>query len=197
MKNIDLNIFKNIHTGLHPAKGRVLIAEPFLEGPYFSRSIILLTEHTKEGSIGFVLNKATDIYPDEIIEDLLNFRGELFVGGPVASNTLHFIHTLGKLIPGSKKITSSIYWGGSFEDVKELINEGTASRSSVRFFAGYSGWAPGQLEHEIAEKSWIVASLEDAMIMDVQSENLWRDSLSKLGSKYKTWTNFPSNPTYN
>ncbi|GAO31148.1 YqgE/AlgH family protein [Geofilum rubicundum] len=197
MKHIDLNIFQATHRSVLPQKGRILIAEPFLQGPYFARSIILLTEHGPEGSVGFVINKSTDVYPDEVIEDLFNFRGELFIGGPVSSNTLHFLHTLGDLVPGSIQITPTIYWGGDFEHIKKLINDGKADSKAVRFFAGYSGWSPGQLESEIAEKSWIVTSLDDYQIMRADSSSIWQESLEGLGDVYKTWSNFPSNPAFN
>ncbi|TCO07088.1 YqgE/AlgH family protein [Natronoflexus pectinivorans] len=197
MRNIDLNIFQATNSKLHPEKGRILIAEPFLQGPYFARSIILITEHSEEGTVGFVINKSTDVYPDEVIDDLFNFSGELFIGGPVSSNTLHYLHTLGDLVPGSIKITPSIYWGGDFEQIKKLINKGMATNESVRFFAGYSGWSPGQLEHEISEKSWIVSTLDDKQIMVPDTSNIWKETMENLGDVYRTWSNFPSNPAFN
>lgn len=197
MRRIDLNIFQATHRLVHPEKGRVLIAEPFLQGPYFARSIILLTEHGSDGSVGFVLNKSTEVYPDEVIDDLFNFSGELFIGGPVSSNTLHFLHTLGHLVPGSIQITPSIYWGGDFEKIKELINKGKADSKCVRFFAGYAGWSPGQLDAEIADKSWIVSSLDDKEIMNPETSTIWKESLESLGDVYKTWSNFPTNPAFN
>ena len=197
MKHIDLNIFQATHRSVLPQKGRILIAEPFLQGPYFARSVILLTEYGSEGSVGFVINKSTDVYPDEVIEDLFNFRGELFIGGPVSSNTLHFLHTLGDLVPGSIQITPTISWGGDFEKIKKLINEGKADSRSVRFFAGYSGWSPGQLECEIAENSWIVTSLDDYQIMRSDTSSIWQKTLESLGDIYKTWSNFPTNPAFN
>lgn len=197
MKKIDLNIFKGVRPKFHPEKGRILIAEPFLQGPYFARSLILLTEYSEEGAVGFVLNKATDVYPDEVIDDLFNFNGELFIGGPVSSNSLHFLHTLGDQIPGAMKITNTIYWGGDFEQIKKLINEGKADNKSVRFFAGYSGWTAGQLESEIAEDSWIVTNLNDHQIMTGDVESIWKESLKGVGNLYKTWSNFPSDPTFN
>ncbi len=197
MRNIDLNIFHGTKAKMHPERGKILIAEPFLQGPYFARSIVLLTEHGKEGSVGFVINKSTDVYPDEVIEDLFNFSGELFIGGPVSSNTLHYIHTLGHLVPGSIKITSSIFWGGDFDKLKKLINKGVATNESVRFFAGYSGWSPGQLEYEIAENSWIVSSIDDQKIMSTDVSMIWKESLEHMGDVYRTWSNFPANPTFN
>lgn len=197
MKNIDFNIFETIQPHQYPERGRILIAEPFLQGPYFSRSIILLTEHNEEGSIGFVLNKATDVYPDEVIDDLFNFNGELYIGGPVASNSLHFLHTLGEQIPGAVKVTDTIYWGGDFEVIKNIINSGKANAKSVRFFAGYSGWSPGQLEVEIAEKSWVVSSLNDQLIMNCDAEDIWKESLKSVKNLHNAWSNLPSDPSSN
>lgn len=198
MKSIDFNIFNGVKPKVKLGKGSILIAEPFLQGPYFSRSIVFLTEYGKDGSVGFVLNKSSDAYPDEVIEDLFNFKGELFIGGPVASNTLHFLHTLGDKVPGAVKVTEQIYWGGDFQRIKDLINIGKADEKSVKFFAGYSGWSPGQLENEIAENSWIVSKIDDRTVMENQIDNFWTDMLNGLGDDvYKTWSNFPTNPTFN
>jgi putative transcriptional regulator len=197
MKKLNFNIFEASRPILKPAKGRILIAEPFLQGPYFNRSIIFLTEHSKNGSMGFVLNKSSDVYPDEVIEDLFSFKGELFIGGPVANNTLHFLHTAGTLIPGSIQITDSIYWGGDFERIKNLINIGQIDENAIKFFAGYSGWSAGQLEREIEEQSWIVSNIDDCAVMSNHIDNIWKESMESLGDIFKSWTNFPSNPVFN
>jgi len=197
MKSLDFDIFKTTQPKLKPAKGRILIAEPFLQGPYFSRSIVFLTECGDEGAVGFVLNKSSELYPDEVIEDLFNFKGELYVGGPVSANTLHFLHTLGDKVPNSVQVTETLYWGGDFEVIKELVNAGEADHTQVKFFAGYSGWSPGQLEGEIEENSWIVADAEDEVIMNYDVQDVWKYIMEGLGDVFKAWTNFPENPSYN
>ncbi len=197
MDNMNFDIFQARKKPLNPSKGRILIAEPFLQGVYFSRSIILITDYGKEGAIGFVLNKSSEMYPDEVIEDLYNFRGELYLGGPVASDTLHFIHTLGTKIPGAVHVSGNIYWGGDFEVIKEMINSGQANSETVKFFAGYSGWSAGQLEQEIKEKSWVVSRLDQDIVFEQNIASIWRKSMSDLGDVYKTWSNFPLNPVYN
>ncbi|TLX76097.1 YqgE/AlgH family protein [Labilibacter sediminis] len=197
MKQLDFNIFEAHLPKIKPAKGRILIADPFLKGPYFGRSIVLITEHGTQGAVGFVLNKSSNIYPDEVIDDLLSFKGELYIGGPVSSDTLHFIHTLGRKIPGAVKITDTIYWGGDFDKIKELINKNQASYEQVKFFAGYSGWSPGQLEEEIDDNSWIVTDIDDTMIMSDNVDNIWKTSMQSLGDVYKTWSRFPEDPSYN
>ena len=123
MKSLNLNIFEAADSQLSPRKGRILIAEPFLEEPFFKRSIVYLTDFNKNGAVGLVLNKSSEIYPDEIIDDLFNFKGKLFIGGPVDANTLHFIHTLGNKISGSVQVSESIWWGGDFEQIKKLIKQ--------------------------------------------------------------------------
>ncbi len=197
MRELDFNIFEAKLPRIKPSKGKILIADPFLKGPYFGRSIVLLTEHGSQGAVGFVLNKSSNVYPDEVIDDLLSFKGELFIGGPVSSDTLHFIHTLGRKIPGSVKITDNIYWGGDFDTLKELINNNEASYKQVKFFAGYSGWSPNQLEDEIDENSWIVTKIDDEMIMNDDIEDIWKNSMKSLGDVYKTWSDFPEDPAYN
>ncbi len=197
MKSLKLNIFEVKGDTLKPEKGKVLIAEPFLQGPYFGRSIVFLTEHGKDGAVGFVLNKPSDLYLDEIIEDLYSFKGELFIGGPVHSDTLHFLHSLGDLVPGSIKVSDKLYWGGNFDVIKELINEKKIDSRSIKFFVGYSGWSPEQLENEIAEKSWIVSSIPDDIVMSYEIDNIWNETMVSLGDVYKTWSNFPQNPSFN
>ncbi len=197
MRKLDFNIFKASLPKLAPAKGRILIADPFLKGPYFGRSIILLTEYGQQGAVGFVLNKTNNLYPDEVIEELLSFKGELYIGGPVASDTLHFIHTLADKVPGSVRITDTIWWGGDFEILKKLINNHEANYEQVKFFAGYSGWSPNQLEGEIEENSWIVTEIDDGMIMSNNADDIWKKSMESLGDVYKTWSGFPEDPSFN
>ncbi len=197
MGKLDFNIFKASLPKLAPAKGRILIADPFLRGPYFGRSIILLTEYGAQGAVGFVLNKTNNLYPDEVIEELLSFKGELHIGGPVASDTLHFIHTLGDKVPGSARITDTIWWGGDFEVLKSLLNNHEANFEQVKFFAGYSGWSPSQLEGESDENSWIVTEIDDSMIMSNNVDDIWKKSMESLGDVYKTWSGFPEDPSFN
>ncbi len=197
MRQLDFNIFDTDIPVIQPSKGKILIAEPFLKGPYFGRSIVLLTEFGEQGAVGFVLNKPSNVYPDEVIDDILSFKGELYIGGPVASDTLHFIHTLGDKLPGSVRVTENIYWGGDFDTLKNLINSDIATYKQVKFFAGYSGWSPGQLEGEIKERSWIVTEVKDAVIMDDNIDNIWEQILNGLGGVFKTWTKFPNDPNQN
>jgi putative transcriptional regulator len=194
---IDFDFFSIEPGDREPKQGRVLISEPFLSDSYFKRSIVFLTEHNEEGTVGFVLNKPVNIPVNEILDDFPDLETEISIGGPVGTNTVHYIHTLGNIIPKSVRVYKEIFWGGDFEVLKGLIKSGKIRKNQVRFFVGYSGWRPKQLENEIKENSWVITEMDPSIIMENRSENIWKETLKKLGRKYKLWTNFPENPGMN
>ncbi len=195
---MDLNIdFFEIKNDRVASKGLVLISEPFLSDSYFKRSVVFLTELSDEGSVGFVLNKPVDLKLQEVINDFPPFEAVISIGGPVNTNTVHYLHTLGDKIPDSVHVKDNIYWGGSFDVVKELIDSGDLSSNDIRFFLGYSGWSPNQLEDELSENAWLIAELSNDLIMNGVEANIWVDILKKMKNKYKVWANFPENPGMN
>ena len=194
--NINYDFFET-DNDLVPQKGRVLISEPFLLDNYFKRSIILLTEHNEEGSVGFVLNKPINIKVHEVIENFPRFNSIVSLGGPVNTNSLHFIHTLGDIIPDSVKVIHNIYWGGDFNVVERLIKSDNISNDQIRFFLGYSGWHANQLENELAENAWIISEIPPEEIMAPMNKHFWNRTLKKMGKKYEMWSNFPENPQMN
>ena len=195
--DLDYNFFKIDGKQYSPKQGRVLISEPFLNDSYFKRSIVLLTEHNDEGTVGFVLNKPVDLSVNEVLKDFPVMEANVSIGGPVGTNTIHYLHTLGQEIPNSVHVLGDIYWGGDFETLKLLVEAGKIGDKQVRFFVGYSGWKPKQLENEISENSWIVAELDPGMIMNKRSFDSWKDVLKQLGEEYKIWINSPDSPTLN
>jgi putative transcriptional regulator len=193
---LDFDFLNIEHENLAPKQGRILISEPLLSDTYFKRSVVLLTEHSDKGAVGFVLNKPVDLPLSEVLADFPEFNSQVYIGGPVAKDTIHFLHTLGELVPNSVHVMDDIYWGGDFESLKELINEGIVEPSQVRFFLGYSGWSPNQLETEIEENAWLVTRVESEKIMSADKD-IWKKTLDELGKKYKVWSNFPENPAMN
>ncbi|PKQ61085.1 YqgE/AlgH family protein [Labilibaculum manganireducens] len=182
---------------INPEKGKVLIAEPFLEGRYFKRSLVLLVECNQNGAVGFVLNKPINLTIDEVLINIAHFEGEVFIGGPVDTNRIYFLHTIPDLIPDSIHVFENLYWGGDFVILKNLIEQKVVRPDQVRFFAGYSGWSIGQLSDEINENSWLVSQLGVQEIMNCNNERLWAQSLRRMGGRYKMWSNFPENPGMN
>ena len=104
-------------------KGKLLIAEPsILNDDSFNRSIILLTEHNEESSIGFILNKPLNYTIKDLIPEI-NCSFKIYQGGPVEQDNLYFIHKIPELIPDSMPVSDKIYWGGNFESLKNLLQQ--------------------------------------------------------------------------
>jgi putative transcriptional regulator len=195
--NLNIDLFKIEGVTLAPQRGRILVAEPFLNDSYFKRSVVLLTEHTTEGTVGFVLNKPVEISVADILDGFPDFGANVTLGGPVQTNTVHYLHTLGELIPNSVEVVQGVFWGGDFDAVKNLILAGRIGIRDIRFFIGYSGWRAKQLEEELEQNAWVVTDINPSHIMQVLDQNSWQKVLESLGSKYRIWINTPENPGLN
>lgn len=191
-----LENFKNISN--QPAeRGKILIAEPFLDDEYFKRSVIILCEHNEEGSFGFILNNIMNIDLSELIEEDFAYGFNVGLGGPVQTSNLYYLHTLGNDIEGSSEVIQGLYMGGEFEVVKEKIASGDLNKDNILFYLGYSGWSENQLEEELEKDSWVVSDIETDVILNTPSNQLWRKCLTDLGGRFKIMSNFPDNPQLN
>jgi putative transcriptional regulator len=188
--------FFKIKNSLMPEKGKVLISEPLMKDFYFSQAIILLAEYNEEGTIGFVINHPVKLKMQDLFPDFPAFKSRISLGGPVSTNSIQYIYRNLEPLPGSLTILPGLHWGGDFELLKENIALGTLVPKDILFFLGYSGWAPDQLEEEIAENNWVVADLSVAELLSAGRKS-YSQTLEKLGSKYKAWANFPIIPEMN
>lgn len=193
------NIFKITHNNLYPAPGSILISEPALQDMYFQRSVVLLVEHNAKGSMGFVLNKKTDLNVNTFFPDFEDCPVmPIYLGGPVSPNRLFFIHTLGEaLIPDTMKISEGLYFDGDFDFLKKYILSGHSIEGKVKFFLGYSGWTEGQLGKEIDGDSWVVSKANRESVIPADGDSYWKHSLACLGQRYRTWINYPKDPLLN
>lgn len=178
--------------------GKLLYAEPTLNNDInFNRSVVLLVEENKLGTVGFILNKKT-IYSTIDLVPELNQNFIIYNGGPVEKDNLYFIHNIPELINNSIKITDTLYWGGDFSSVVRLINEKKIDKSQIKFFLGYSGWNSNQLNEEIEEKAWIIENANEIENLALNTKkNIWKSKLISLGGEYLIWSNSPENPQHN
>lgn len=180
-----------------PEKGKILISEPFLPDTFFNRTIVYLADHTPEGSVGFILNKKLEIKVCDAISGFDTWEEFLSMGGPVAPDTLHYLHKLGDLIPKSVLVDEKIFWGGEIDFIRDLIKKGKINSSQIRFFLGYSGWSAGQLERELKENSWVIAKVKTDIVLNDPVANNWKKVLRSLNNKYRIWADFPESPDMN
>ncbi|MBT8274102.1 MAG: YqgE/AlgH family protein [Bacteroidia bacterium] len=181
-----------------PKKGNLLIAEPSILGDFsFNRSVILLADHTEEGSIGFILNKPLEYTLNDLIPEVSAEFG-VYNGGPVEQDNLYFIHTAPEIIPNSIEISEGIYWGGDFNTVINAINTTEITENDVRFFLGYSGWDADQLNDELSSNSWILSeNIYKSSIIKKINTTFWKEKMLELGGEYSIWSNAPEDPSFN
>ncbi|MBK0383944.1 YqgE/AlgH family protein [Pedobacter sp. SD-b] len=181
-----------------PTKGSLLISEPFMIDPNFKRAVILITEHSLEGSVGYILNQKSDFVLKDIIPDCWDADFQVYYGGPVATDTLHFIHNCPDRVPNGLDLGNGLFWGGDFEPLKTHINNYNIKDDEIKFFIGYSGWSKDQLDDELALNSWMVSKKYNSeMIFDEDAYDLWKEAVVNMGVKYAHIVNFPNDPALN
>lgn len=177
--------------------GSILLAEPFMVDPNFKRTAVLLCEHSEDGSIGFVLNKKLDVSLNELLSDFPEFDTMVYFGGPVQTDTIHYIHNVGDLLDESRKIADGVWWGGNFETLKVLIQTELIKPENIRFFIGYSGWSEEQLEEEMESGSWVTADMHPNYVFKSRPDSLWSQIMSNKGDLFTVIANMPDSVTYN
>lgn len=160
-------------------KGQLLIAAPQL-ADYFRRSVVLVLEHNEDGAMGVVLNRPTETPVAEAVPDLADLAGEdslVHAGGPVNPDTVIAL--------------------GDVDGKPELLgpDDTELEPRRLRVFAGYAGWAPGQLDGELEEEAWIT---EPADPDDPFAEgDLWPEVLQRKGGGYALLATMPPDPRLN
>lgn len=182
---------------IEPTKGDLLISEPYLPDPNFERTVIYLCEHDDNGTFGFVLNKKAQVRLSDVVDEV-SFEADIFIGGPVQQDTLHYLHRDIELAASSLVVLNDIFWGGNYDLLLKKLNTKSILEKDIRFFLGYSGWAPGQLMDELKAKSWIVLKgASQEMIFDWNNQELWKECLKTMGGKFRLMSNYPKDPRMN
>ena len=164
--------------------GKLLTAHPLLNDGFFNRSVIYITNHGDDESVGLILNFKTNYKLRDFRPELDNGNFPIYEGGPVSKNQLFFLHTLGKDLAGSLPIKNNIYFGGDYNELLFLINHGKVTQQQVRFFVGYCGWGAMQIEDEIKRKSWLVNSPKKINFNDDETD-LWSNKLEEVKKSLK------------
>jgi putative transcriptional regulator len=176
-------------------KGHLLIAGPALVDPNFRRTVVLVGEHSEEGALGVVLNRASETTVDEAVPELtalVEGMEHVHVGGPVQPSAIVVLADFVEPDRAGALVLDSVGFLPAEVDPDEL---GELRRARV--FAGYAGWGPGQLDGELAEGSWIVEPALPEDVFTVEPEELWSDVLRRKGGPFGVLAQMPVDPSLN
>ena len=201
MNEWDQDIFHLNDEQPQPERGSLLVAKPTVGDFFFKRALVLIVDPDEgEGAMGVVVNhymgyNLRDILPDiETVEEI-----PLFLGGPVGTQMLFYMHTLGPdVIPEAVDVGGGVYFGGHFDAVKRYIELGAPVEGRIKFIVGYSGWAKDQIACEIERQDWAVLNnCGIDLVMGDGDDDQWRKAVSQFGDRYRMWLNMPQDPSNN
>ena len=182
----------------HLEKGTFLIATPDVESGIFFRCVLLLCEHSPNGSFGIIINKNLELeLPEEILslDQLNNPRVSIRAGGPVQTNQMMLLHS-STSIPGQTiEICKEVYLGGDLQFLQEAIAD--PNGPNLRLCFGYAGWQAGQLEREFLDGGWFIYPASSKHIFETPPEKLWQVLLQELGGRYATLSMIPEDLSVN
>lgn len=163
-----------------PAQGVLLVARRDMPDPYFAESVVLLVRHSEEGSLGIIINRPMG-FPLSQAAPEYEKHGEqaLYWGGPVLWNYLTYLGRTDPMPEDVMFVIDGMFFGGDVTLLEDLLGRDSAAKD-LRVFAGHAGWAPGQLESELARKDWYLVSLNAEMVFTTAPEALWPTIIAKL-----------------
>jgi putative transcriptional regulator len=176
---------------------RLLVATPLIADPTFERTVVLLLAHGPDGAFGIVLNRPSDTAVDEVAPAWSGHAaapGVLFLGGPVGRDSLV---ALGRSGAVGVRSEARIIGDCAAVYLEALPGEGGPEWDRIRMFAGSAGWAPRQLEDELAEGAWWVVDAEPADVTDSDPDRLWSRVLRRQRGEVAWFANHPEDPSAN
>jgi putative transcriptional regulator len=159
--------------------------------PNFQRSVVLICEHNDVGTTGFMLNRLLDTRIHKLVPDFPESKAAVYVGGPVATDSLHYLHNVGEMLEGSVEVCPGVYWGGNFETLKFLMSNGVIKDENIKFFVGYSGWSEGQLEEEMEDPAWLLSEMDANYLFKTKAYVLWQTVMKDKGDTFTVIAQLP------
>lgn len=187
-------------------QGTLLIAGPRLVDPNFRRTVVLLCEHNDEGSLGLVLNRPIDAPLGKVFPQFASIArdpGYVYCGGPVDNTRMLALQRLCEDDAGIESWRADpsdqvhVRLVADVEGALTAIEEGTSDPGQFRFYLGYAGWGPGQLDQELGEDSWVVRPADVELVFHDHPERTWSSALQQLGGVYRLYAQMPLDPGLN
>lgn len=166
-------------------KSILLVARKNLPDPFFRDSVVLITQSAGGPPIGVIVNRPTEVPLSRVFPDIERLRSRderLFFGGPVMREQLVAVFRAAIPPKAATEVLDGVFMSSSRELVLELLGRENPVEG-LRVFAGHAGWAPGQLESEVARGDWHLATADARMVFEVKPERLWQELERRASAK--------------
>lgn len=165
-------------------KGQLLLACKNMKDPNFFKTVVLLVEHNKEGTMGFILNHPTSLTVAEVLANHFELPEDhelVYRGGPVETSALFVLHNSPYLDMTEKPVLPGVFIGSSNEIFEKVVLSSVNNNEEIsyRVFLGCSGWGPGQLNSEINRGDWLVVPSNGKNIFEKDACELWDEEMEK------------------
>ena len=177
-------------------KGKILISTPDISGDIFSRSVVLIIDHTEDGAFGLILNKKNSKMSNRF-KNFFDFDIEVYDGGPVENDKVFFIIKGKKVTENFTAINDEYYLTEDIELIINAVWQNEISIQDVKIFSGYSGWSASQLENEVLQKVWTVVDVYNLDYTLPNDHTLWKSIMQNLGGEFLLWANAPEDISLN
>jgi putative transcriptional regulator len=168
-----------------PRKGMLLVASRDIADPRFRDSVVLLLEHGEAGTMGVIVNRASGIPSARALPEIKGLKGrddELFFGGPVLPNVVIMLLRSDKEPPESGRVFGDVYYSASSVTLEQVLADGRSTRQ-LRLFFGHAGWAPGQLEAEIARGDWHLVPGDLDAVFAADPGKVWQRLIDRIAPR--------------
>ena len=158
-----------------------LVARPGLPDPNFRQTVVLVHENDPAQFVGVIINRPTDRSFSDLLpgERFRGFTDPIFIGGPVELNGLFAVFRADRFAGAAIALVPGLYLALHPDAIDSLINSPPAR---IRFFAGYSGWAPGQLRGELERGDWLMVDADADVVFRKDTSSLWQDMLRRASA---------------
>ena len=163
------------------SKGKFLVASKQLRDPQFFETVVLLLEYDSKGAMGLVINRPTTVKLSKVLPDIegLQKRSDtIYLGGPVAKNQLMLLIRTSSPPEGSRLVFKDIYLSSSQTVIEKMIDK-PDTPERFRVYAGYAGWAPGQLDHEVSRGGWHILQADEESVFDKTPSEIWPELIRR------------------
>jgi putative transcriptional regulator len=183
-------------------RGHFLLSARKLRDPNFFKTVVLMVEHGSDGAMGLVVNRPSNVTVQRALAghfELPETNELVYIGGPVEPSALFILHDSQDLDTSEKPIVPEVYVGSSAAAFEQVVRAAAFDESAVKYriLCGCAGWAPGQLEGEVARGDWYTCPATSEETFCENPYDLWDSLVRKVAESHRVVSDEAQNPEWN